>query len=337
MTPAPKLSVVAATRNDEHGGNQLARTQLFINGLAEQSARFKLPVELLLVEWNPPPDKPALAEVLSWPRSEWFAPRIIVVTPELHRRFPHADALPLFQMIAKNVGIRRAAADFILATNIDILFSDELFASLGRDLKSNALYRVDRYDVEADLTRDPLPSPVECRALPWLRAHRRDGLHYRDGRRSPWYAAARSRLNRAIWDSLHGGPLPNLFTWACGDFTLTSKAVWDGLRGYPEWPMFSMFLDSIVLVQAYQAGVEMVTLDPPMVVQHLEHGLGSGWTPEGARTLSRRLDAAGIPYLTGSSYDRLARDILHKETGFQPFNGSDWGLASADLLALNPE
>ncbi|TMF73228.1 MAG: hypothetical protein E6I12_16155 [Chloroflexi bacterium] len=43
MTAAPKLSVVAATRNDEHGGNQMARTQLFINGLAEQALRFKLP------------------------------------------------------------------------------------------------------------------------------------------------------------------------------------------------------------------------------------------------------------------------------------------------------
>ncbi|TMG47374.1 MAG: hypothetical protein E6H85_00145, partial [Chloroflexi bacterium] len=127
MTAAPKLSVVAATRNDEHGGNQMARTQLFINGLAEQALRFKLPVELLLVEWNPPPDRPSLAEALSWPRSEWFAPRIVVVSPELHARFPHADGLPLFQMIAKNVGIRRSAAEFVLATNIDILLSDELF------------------------------------------------------------------------------------------------------------------------------------------------------------------------------------------------------------------
>ena len=95
MTAAPKLSVVAATRNDEHGGNQMARTQLFINGLAEQALRFKLPVELLLVEWNPPPDRPSLAEALSWPRSEWFAPRIVVVSPELHARFPQPSSFPL--------------------------------------------------------------------------------------------------------------------------------------------------------------------------------------------------------------------------------------------------
>jgi hypothetical protein len=334
--PQPKLSVVATTRNDDHGGNQLARTQLFVNGLAEQSLRFQLPLELLLVEWNPPPDKAPLAEALSWPRSDWFEPAIIVVPPELHSTFPHAEALPLFQMIAKNVGIRRARAPFVLATNIDILLSDELFGFLQQDLKSGALYRVDRYDIVADLDRKPLPSPAECRALPWLRAHRLDGTHYPDGRRPPWYARARSRLNRAVWETLQGGPLPTLHTWACGDFTLTSREVWEALHGYPEWPMFSMFLDSIVLIQAYWAGVEMVNLAPPMVAYHLEHGVGSGWTPEGARPLSQRLKAAGIPYLTGSSYDTEARRLLRKETGFHPLNGPEWGLATTDLTMVEP-
>ena len=62
-----------------------------------------------------------------WPRD--LGPcqvRFIEVPPEVHRRFAHAEALPLYQMIAKNVGIRRARGQFVLATNIDILFSNEL-------------------------------------------------------------------------------------------------------------------------------------------------------------------------------------------------------------------
>jgi len=289
-----------------------------------------------MVEWNPPADRPPLADALAWPRSEWFEPKIIVVPPEIHRAFPHADALPLFQMIAKNVGIRRARAPFVLATNIDILFSDELFAFLQTGPEPRAMYRADRLDVVADLDRLPLPSPAECRALPWLRGHREDGPHYADGRRSPWYLSARAWLNRTAWNTVHGGALPALHTWASGDFTLTSRDIWASLRGYPEWPMFSMFLDSVVLVEAYRAGVKMVALAPPMVVFHLEHDSGSGWTPEGARALSRRLNRAGIPYLTGSSYDRLARAILRKEQAFHPFNGEDWGLASADLKIIEP-
>jgi hypothetical protein len=328
--------VVATTRNDDHGGNQLARTQLFIEGLAEQCDQFKLPVELILVEWNPPPDRPGLAEVLSWPRSDWLQPRVLVVPAEVHRTFEHAEKLPLFQMIAKNAGIRRACASFVLATNIDILFSDELFAFLQTGLKPGAMYRADRLDIVADLDRRPLPSPAECRALPWLRAHREDGPHYADGRKMPWYLSARTWLNKTAWNATHGGALPALHTWASGDFTLTSRDIWASLRGYPEWPMFSMFLDSVALVQAYHAGVEMVALVPPMVVFHLEHGAGSGWTPEGARSLSERLEAAGIPYLTGDSYDRVARGILRKGPAFNPFNGEDWGLASAELQVVEP-
>jgi hypothetical protein len=336
VTAAPILSVVAATRNDEHGGNQTARTQLFINGLAEQADRFKIPIELLLVEWNPPADRPPLAEAHSWSRSEWFTPKIVTVSSELHRAFPHSDGLPLFQMIAKNVGIRRAAAEFVLATNIDILLSDQLFQSFARDLQPHRLYRVDRLDIEVDLDRKPLPSPAECRARPWIRAHRQDGAHYPDGRRAAWYAAARSRLNRTIWDTLHGGPLPDLFTWGCGDFTLTTKEVWEGTRGYPEWTMYSFHLDSLAMVLAYRAGVEMITLAPPKVAHHLEHGAGSGWTPEGARRLFGRLETAGVPYLSGNDYDRVAREILHKGPGFHPVNDPEWGLASKDLPVVTP-
>ena len=50
----------------------------------------------------------------------------------LHGCYAHAEALPLYQMIAKNVGPLRARGEFLLATNIDILFSDELMAFLGR-------------------------------------------------------------------------------------------------------------------------------------------------------------------------------------------------------------
>jgi hypothetical protein len=51
-------------------------------------------------------------------------------------------------MIAKNAGIRRARGEFILATNIDILFSDELMQFIsGRNLGPGKMYRIDRHDV----------------------------------------------------------------------------------------------------------------------------------------------------------------------------------------------
>ena len=64
---APYLSVVAASRNDDHGGDPLIRTQIFINNFARQCEKYRLSAELIIVDWNPVIDRPGLAGV--WDRS----------------------------------------------------------------------------------------------------------------------------------------------------------------------------------------------------------------------------------------------------------------------------
>src|SRR4051794_23666112 len=151
----PYLSVVVTTRNDDHGRNPRGRFQAFINCLTAQCQRVDLPAELIVVEWNPPGDRPPLREVLKWPVDPLLETRIIQVPAELHRTLKHADALPLFQMIAKNVGIRRARGEFVLSTNIDILLSNALMDVIAeRKLQRGVMYRVDRRDVEADVPVD---------------------------------------------------------------------------------------------------------------------------------------------------------------------------------------
>jgi hypothetical protein len=165
----PYISLVVTARNDDHGGNLLGRMQAFVNGWIEQARRYHIPSEMIIVEWNPPQDRLRLAEALQWP-AQWgpCQVRFIEVPPEVHRRFAHAEALPLYQMIAKNVGIRRARAPFVLVTNIDILFSSELAAFLGeRRLQPDRMYRMDRHDV---MSQVPVDAPVE-RQLDYCRTH----------------------------------------------------------------------------------------------------------------------------------------------------------------------
>ncbi len=64
---APYLSLVVTARNDDHGGNLLDRMQAFVSGWISQARRYSIPSELIIVEWNPPPDRPRLAEALEWP------------------------------------------------------------------------------------------------------------------------------------------------------------------------------------------------------------------------------------------------------------------------------
>src|SRR5690349_19325993 len=145
----PYLSVVVVTRNDDHGGDPLKRLQAMINTFDQQCRRSGLDAELIIVEWNPPPEKPKLAALLKYPAGCAFPLRFIEVPAAVHAALPYGDVLPLFQMIGKNVGILRARGQFVLATNIDIIFSTELVDWIARRrLETDRIYRVDRHDIE---------------------------------------------------------------------------------------------------------------------------------------------------------------------------------------------
>ncbi len=145
----PRVSFVATSRNDNHGGDLCGRMQHFVDGLDEQCRRHRLAAELIMVEWNPPADREPLERVLRWPEDgSPLGVRVVTVPREVHARLPHAAGLPLFQMIAKNVGIYRSQGTFVCATNIDVLFSDGVFRTLSRGLRPRHLYRADRHDVE---------------------------------------------------------------------------------------------------------------------------------------------------------------------------------------------
>lgn len=179
MTQNPYLSVVVTARNDNHGGNMLRRMQIFVNGLLEQCRRHQLEAELIIVEWNPPGNRPPLAEALTWQiENSPCIVRFVEVPPHVHQQLNHSESLPLFQMIAKNVGIRRAKGEFVLATNIDLLFSDELFHFLAlRQLQHGKIYRMDRYDVDSNV---PLEASIEEQLLfcekNILRINRKSGI-----------------------------------------------------------------------------------------------------------------------------------------------------------------
>ncbi len=168
-----------ASRNDTHGGDPLARLQTLVNTLSAQCARYALDAELIVVDWNPPSDRPRLGEVIRRPSACGLTVRFVEVPHQVHATLPMSERLPLFQMIAKNVGIRRARGRFVLSTNIDIILSSELVERLSRrDLDPAKMYRVDRHDVESAVPVEaPLDEQIAFCAGHQLRVHGRDGTY----------------------------------------------------------------------------------------------------------------------------------------------------------------
>lgn len=347
MESKPYLSLVATSRNDEHGGNTLYRTQIFVDSFLEQCERYRIPAELIIVEWNPPSDKAPLAEAIEWTKqSEWTSCRIITVPWERHVLFTHGRSLPLFQMIAKNVGIRRAKGDFILATNIDILLSNELMEHLAtRPLRADRMYRADRYDIDSSIPKDvPLDEKLEFARNNIVRKNRRlqprelvamqDAEAPLDEIVDFMVASGNFEIenegNERVLVTKRDAPFSWIHHSTCGDFTMISRSGWERIHGYAELETYSLHIDTLGVHCAHRAGLLETAFLPPLVCYHIEHALGSGYTPENKMPLFERLERQGIGWIDYPELRGLLRQ-MEKTQDCLDFNSAAWGMRDIPL------
>lgn len=338
MKQQPLYSVVVTSRNDGHGGDIMKRMRLFVNGLYQQCKRHKVPLELIFVEWNPPADRPLLHEVLPKPGPEDFMSIRYVLVPErIQQQFKRAREIPLFQMIAKNVGIRRARSKWILCTNIDLLFSDDLFGVLARkELKEGHFYRANRCDVPDGIDESwPLDQQLSwadkniMRRLGWDHRFKyvnleESNLHHKTWLMK-WITNQIARVHR-LKSSRFNREYYMLDKMACGDFTLMSREMWENIQGYVELDMYSIHVDSLGLIAAKAMGYSQVVFPRKACTYHIDHPLGwEAMNPlEKLKFLERR---PGIGY---GVLLEVAKHALEKKERFN-LNPSDWGYANENF------
>ena len=332
----PYLSIVICSRNDDHGGNMLRRMQISLNGLLEQLERYCIESELILVDWNPPADKPLLKEVIEWPSGVTYCTiRVIEVDPSIHRRYKYHDRIPMHAVVAVNCGIRRARGQFVLPGTIDLLYSDDLISFIAsKNLKSDHRYRVDRCDVDRNMLQfDTLQEQLEYCEQNVIHRPRFVPRESDDG-------------------------FPRLHTNACGDFQLMSRRYWHLLRGYREADVVAAHVDGLLSYASYAAGVKEVILNDPMRLYHIDHDdkfddrrkIRRPWFEEllhlpfiptriGSKMISlyrkflgdkTKVEVYGIPTLSHAEYLRLCRDIVAGKRSYI-FNDDTWGLGQEEL------
>lgn len=334
---SPYISFVVTSRNDNHGGDLSLRMRVFIKGLIHQCDKHKLPAELLFVEWNPPKDKPLLSEVMPSPPTESFLSiKYVIVPQELHNRYAFSERLPLFQMIAKNVGIRRASAPFVLCTNIDLIFSDELMRFLAKkQLKEGHYYRANRCDIPKNIDENKSTDEL----LSWAQSSISKQLGkssfypnlsdttsflFRYRFMIPVFMML-SRLKKAISSPVRE-KINAMDTDACGDFTMMHRNDWDRMMGYPELEVYSLHIDSMGLFAANALDIKQVILPWDHRAFHISHDNGWEFDNEKKKVLfytSKPVLDWWAVYLWGSQ-------ILKEKRTFD-FNSKSWGLADTEL------
>ncbi|GAB4236481.1 MAG: hypothetical protein Kow00109_10040 [Acidobacteriota bacterium] len=154
--------------------------------------------------------------------------------------------MPFHEMIAKNVGIRRAPGELVAVTNADILFSEEIVKQISLERwKPNVFYRAHRIDID---TSGELHS-FSCRKV---------GLQPTDGR-------------SLCVDYLGAG----------GDFSLALRSTWERMRGFNERARFSTRAKDwqfFLAAKSRHLHIEFIG-----DIYHLEHSVGFKNTPPEVR------------------------------------------------------
>ena len=153
--------------------------------------KYKLNMELVLVEWLTRDDSPLVIDTATWPVSN-IPVRIIHVPPSVQKSIPNPHGMKYLEYHAKNVGIRRSRGRFVLSSNIDVMLSEELVSLLAQEqLSDGNFYRADLHYMdragkvfEVHHCGEPLiPSPIY------------------------YYASGDfTMMSRADWFKIHGCP-----------------------------------------------------------------------------------------------------------------------------------
>jgi hypothetical protein len=251
-TPAasPYVTFVTFGRNDGYRNDYVLRTSKAISVLVQQLEAAKLEAEIIVSEWNPPPERALLVDSLGLPsESPYVSVRGIVSDASFHARFVGQER-GMHSGEAWNVGIRRARGRYVTPKASDTFLSTATIERLARrDAEPDALYRVDRYDVAFPDELWRLDNASLLEAL--------DGL-----------------------PSIHLEPIEQPSAWkvrdlhtnASGDFLLMSAEWWHRVRGHPaDDTTLTLDGDSLVMHHAAALGAREVRWPAPCKVYKPRH------------------------------------------------------------------
>ena len=284
----PYISFVIVGRNDDYGGNLVNRISTMTKVLGYHAQRVQKSFELILVEYNPVQQKELLAESLAQFKNEYLAIKVIVV-PEAFHKTRTERKIPMLEYVAKNIGVRRASADFILVTNPDIIFSSELIDRICKNpLSQDTFYRVHRRDIvtryfDPSLTPEYILSTAKKNVMKIFYNTQTLYFSYKEWFWRIIHGRTKSSFKYAPFLNRFRGVEKRLDTVhenAAGDFLLMHKSLWEKINGYDEVPL-SSFIDSYILYDLIALGFKQQVFDEP--IYHITHNIGKGGRQEVAK------------------------------------------------------
>ena len=256
----PYISLIMATRDDDHGADMWARTVNALRFFIQYARAAYLPFEIIIGEYNQRPGDGLLAERPDWPRGALYRIRTIPQAVHMERAAVNGSVFfirqkddSFWEYSGKNVAARIARGTFLLLFNPDNFIHPELIELIARrGLNEQNVYRARLsqtvgYSIAdmSKMTPDEIALKVLGGAPPGI-----DLGPINEGPRGAFYDAS-------------------------GDFTMVSRARFLDVGGYPELP-WNTHMDSLGLRRFLCVGdgpLANTTWYPNRTQVTFEHGI----------------------------------------------------------------
>ena len=223
---SPYVSFVMVGRDETFSKGFEGRLQNSINSIGHSLERIPLAdIELVIVDYATPEDRPPLHETVTIPKELKGKTRFIRVPMARHQQLQTQlkSSKPFFEYIARNIGIRRAKGNFVIATNPDNIFPSTLFEAIAaEDFNEGVIYRSVRWD--APEKTDSMDELWQALSEPWR-------LDQYEVQQVCSAGSARFVINdNATKFRKEANPCGS------GDFLMLSKNMWATVWGFTEAP-----------------------------------------------------------------------------------------------------
>ena len=286
-----KISAVIISRNDNYGGHLNERAIYAINSAINTYD------EVFYIDWNS--ETHSLLYDIKDNLQLKGNLKHIVITPEVASILTNNDpqAQKCCEVLARNIGIRRATGDYIVSTNIDIIHPKrEDIENIINSSNNNTMYTLSRREVTWDIIKEFHGGKMNFNEWDKLRDY--------------IYINSEERIVKEKTSTSDDYSIIN----CCGDFQLAPKHIWNDIKGFEEDLIYPLYADTNVQKKSVKHGFNLKAIfNPPMF--HINHG-SKGWGGGGF--------AEGI--------NKKANDI-HRAITFQEQteNFPNWGFADTDI------
>jgi len=251
-----KISAVIVSRNDNYGGHLNERATYCFNSAIDTYD------EVIYVDWNSPTHS-LLYDIKDNIKFKGNL-KHFVITPEiaslLTNKDPHAQKC--CEVLARNIGLRRATGDWLISTNIDIIHPkrNELETVLN-NVDQNTFYTISRRHTDWDIIKsfhyDELHTDIHFDKWKELREH-----------------LIQHSEERHFDEKTVSGDDYSIIN-CCGDFQIAPKHIWSEIRGMEEDLIYSLYADTNIQKKAAKHEFGLKALFEPALF-HIEHGRGGG-------------------------------------------------------------